>query len=535
MYQQGYRPTPAAPPRPAVPLSQPAPKSSGREMAQKQTRSGPRKPAGGGAPNAPYGGGVSRPRRKKSGLSRAFWLMVILALLAGGAYYGKTWLEVSPYDQLFVNNVFVDGIHLGGLTAQQGIEAIRQSAAGRENGLAIRLMYGEQHYTTITSDMLAISYDTNSALNQAWTIGHQGTVFDRKREMDAVKAAPQQIYSAVPGANTQVIDSILLNLKNELYQAPVDAALLTFDANSTDPFTFQQEVMGRSLDIDPLKTEIYRMVGAMESGDVQIVPTYTAPRVTVEMLRETVALRFRATTPISPDSTENRTNNIRRAFQSISGKVLAPGEKFSFNSEVGWRTTKNGFFEAIEYAYGETTEGIGGGVCQASTTLYQAAICSGLEILDREPHSDKVSYTPYGKDATVYMSSNRKIDFVFKNNTEGNIYIAASVKTDPSNRKRFVCEVAMYGMSLGNVRYELVAEEVRTIPAPAEPEYVKDTKQKYVTYKDEEYQVIKAREGHVVQSFLVKYVDGVQADRIFVAEDTYKERAARIYRGVKDR
>lgn len=84
-------------------------------------------------------------------------------------------------------------------------------------------------------------------------------------------------------------------------------------------------------------------------------------------------------------STEERTNNIRVAFSKINGLIIPDGGKFSFNGVVGRRTEKNGFYKAIEYAYGTEVWGIGGGVCQASTTMYLAAIQAGLNITNRWP------------------------------------------------------------------------------------------------------------------------------------------------------
>ena len=529
MYQQGYRP----------PTKQSRPPAKGAYAKRRTPVPAPQdKPASPpvmqGYSHTPSGAMVKN-KKHKSGSGRVLFLLLALGVLAFGAFYLKTWLEVRPYDSLFVPNVFVDNIPMGGMTAQEGIAAVRASAQNRTESLSIRLMYGDKVYAQIDSAMLGITYDTDTALNAAWAIGHNGTVFDRKREIDQVRAQSYKAYSATPGANTQPVDAMLMQLMNDAYRAPQNASF-SFNPDATNPFTFIPEVQGRSINIEPLKQQIYDKVAAMESGDIQIVPDYIQPDVTVAMLEQTVALRHTATTPVDSKSIENRTNNIRRAFELISGTVLKPGEKFSFNNKVGWRTEKNGFFPAPEYAYGELEDGIGGGVCQASTTLYLAAISAGLEIVDREPHSDPVSYTEFGKDATVYMASNRKIDFVFRNNTEGNVYITAAVKTDPANRKRFICVVSIYGVSLGDVSYELVAKEVQTIPAPKQPDYVKDKQQKYgLTYVDEQYEVFKARDGHVVVSELVKKIKGVEVERIKVSEDTYKARAARIYVGTKER
>jgi vancomycin resistance protein YoaR len=488
--------------------------------------------AQGGYGYAPQG--AAKPhKRQGSGAGRVLFLFIGLAALAFGAFYGKTWLEVKPYDAVFAPNVFVDGIAMEGMTAAQGVAAVRANALGKVNGLQVRLMAGENVYTTITGDMLGLSYNTDAALNEAWAVGHVGTVFDRKTQLENARAAGYQAYSAMPGTDNSPVDALLIQLKNEIYREPEDASF-TFNPDASDPFTFVPEVQGRSLDIEPLKQEIYQRISSLQSGDIQIVPTITPPQVTVDMLKQNLTLRFRATTTISAESTENRTNNIRRAFEKISGEILEPGEKFSFNGVVGARTIKNGFKEAPEYAYGELVPGIGGGVCQASTTVYLAALQAGLQILDREPHSGKVNYTDLGRDATVYMNGNRKIDLVFKNNTEGSIYITSAVKSDPSNRKRFICEVSMYGLSLGDVSYELRTQEIRKIPIPAEPEIIKDKDKKFVEFTDQEYKV-KGQEGYVVASFLVKKQNGVEVETEQLYEDTYREKADKIYVGVTPR
>ena len=522
MYQQGYRP----------------PEPTARRLAKKpagnaQPRNGPS--ASQQAMNGymqSTNGAMVRKKGRRSGAGRVLFLVLTIALLAFGAFYLKVWLEVRPYDNLFAPNVYVDNIPLGGKTAKEGVDAVRANVQNKVEGLSIRLMAEDMVYAVIDSAMLGITYNTDTALNDAWAIGHKGTVFDRKREIDQARAQGFRAYSATPGANTQPVDALLMQLMNDIFRAPQNASF-SFNPDATKPFSFVPEVMGRNLEIEPLKQQIYEKVAAMESGDVQIIPTFVQPEKTVAMLQESVALRYTATTPIDPKSVENRTNNIRRAFEQISGTILKPGEKFSFNNIVGWRTEKNGFFPAPEYAYGELETGIGGGVCQASTTVYLAAICSGLEIVHREPHSDPVSYTEFGRDATVFLSSNRKIDFVFRNNTGSNLYITAAVKTDPANRKRFYCEVSIYGPSLGNVRYELVTKELRVIPAPEQPEYIQDKQGKYTDAANREYIAMKARDGHVVASELLKKLNGEVVERTPVAEDTYKARAARIYQYVE--
>ena len=270
----------------------------------------------------------------------------------------------------------------------------------------------------------------------------------------------------------------------------------------------------------------------LESGEVLLEPETIAPNVTVADLQKTVELRYRATTPISSASTEDRTENIRIAFAKINGMSIPNGSKFSFNDTVGPRNFSTGFLPAIEYAYGTEQWGWGGGVCQASTTVYLAAIQGGMTILSREPHSMAVSYTEYGKDATVSDTRGREIDFSFRNESGGTVYLAAHVIG--SGRKNLQCEVRLYGPSLNGTTYELVTETVEVIPKPEEAIMKEDEDATYVTYVDET-KTIKGREGYKVDAYLITYVDGVETGREKVSSDTYPAKADTVYVGVTPR
>lgn len=118
-------------------------------------------------------------------------------------------------------------------------------------------------------------------------------------------------------------------------------------------------------------------------------------------------------TPIR-DTTPNRLHNISLATDAINGMQLASGETFSFNTVVGERTAEKGYREAIVFIEHEKKPGIGGGVCQISTTLYNAALSAGLEIVEHHTHSVEVDYIEKGKDATVNYPD---LDLKIRNNS----------------------------------------------------------------------------------------------------------------------
>ena len=505
-------------------------------------------PVSGGAKVRKKSGGQERgrgPRKRRSFKWQFLKFLILLLVLAGivaGGYVMKVQSDVRPYVNTFLDNISVDGIPLGSKTWAEGSAEVWAQANAKQTGWYVRLRNSAGEYKDITAETLGITFDPSAALEEAWSIGHdtsranRKTVFELQQEIQRLKTGSAEFFSVrQDGDTTAPIDTILSILQRNAYEAPLDAAITSFDPNNTqNPFTFQSEVWGKELDTTAVKEQILEMVHTFQSGEIMLEPTPIAPKVTVDQLKQTVALRARAVTPIDKHSTEDRNNNIRVAFGKINGKVLEDGEKLSFNKVVGRRTQKNGFFQAYEYNYGELVTGWGGGVCQASTTVYLAAARAGMTIVDRTAHGTPVGYTEKGKDATVSDTKGREIDFVFRNNTGSKVFLSAHVISDPSNKKRLLCEVRIYGQDLGNVRYELETEIVEKVPMPTEPEYIQDTKGKYTAVLGEEVTVIQATEGYVVDSFLCTIVDGVETERKKIDRDTYPARPARIYVGAME-
>lgn len=445
------------------------------------------------------GGNGKRPPRKGSFLGNLLcWVLIVLivgGVTAVALHYGQESMQqqqaqayVTSFDDKFIHGVYVDGIHLGGMTMQEGTDAVVRQAQQRNDEWYVRLMYGGSVVLDLRASHLGMTTNVTDAIQQAWAQGHTGTMQERLVEMEKKLTQPFEAYTALPSGDTSVIDGLLNEIASKVYRAPVDAQLVGFHPELTDPdtiFEITDEVQGRYLDTSSLKEKIYQMVSTMTSGELEIVPTPLQPSLTRADVKKTVTLRADAYTKISTTSTEERTKNIRRSFELINGTVLLPGEEFSFNKIVGKRSTENGFFRAIEYAYGEEVYGVGGGVCQASSTMYIAAVRANLQITDREPHSMKVNYTEYGNDATVNMDG-KKIDFKFKNNTDAPIYIVCSVQSNPDNRKRLVARTQIFGLAHEEgVSYDLVTETVEILPVPIDPVYKKDKNGSRVKYTDQ--------------------------------------------------
>jgi len=152
----------------------------------------------------------------------------------------------------------------------------------------------------------------------------------------------------------------------------------------------------------------------------------------------------------------NRTHNIGIAARTLSRVLVRPGEVFSFNQVVGERTADRGFKEAPIYHNGRIVPGTGGGVCQVSGTLYNAALLSGMKVVERSNHSMPVPYVPIGRDATVAY---KVIDLKFKNPYPRPIYILSWAT---GNEVGF----ALLGSSEDKADIEVVSQRTATIPFP---------------------------------------------------------------------
>ncbi len=180
------------------------------------------------------------------------------------------------------------------------------------------------------------------------------------------------------------------------------------------------EVTGLELDVPSLSAAV---VVALERDKIVELPLQEAPKTVPDdqlaQIKEVIAefsTRFSA-------GNRPRATNLRLAASNINGVVIAPGEEFSFNGVVGQRTTKRGFKVAGVYLNGRHDTGVGGGICQVSTTLFNAALLSNLEIVKRSNHSMPVPYVPVGTDATVSWGS---LDLVLRNNYDSPIAISST-------------------------------------------------------------------------------------------------------------
>ena len=289
------------------------------------------------------------------------------------------------------------------------------------------------------------------------------------------------------------IDEKLESVAEDIDVEPKDA-VVHFDPSSKEIFTYEDEVIGKKVDIEKLKNDINTAFQTSLQVVVDIPVIESVPEVTVEELKKDIALRGTFETSIKT-SKADRKHNVKRALNSFNGMIVQAGEEVSFNTITGSRTAENGYKKANVILNGVYVEGTGGGVCQASTTLYNALILSDLEILEVNPHSLPPSYVPLAFDAMV---SEGYSDLIFKNSTEKPIYIRTYGDDNTVG-------VEIYGQPFPEgLKIVRKAEFVGVLNHPGD-RIVKDTEKQYtdkVTYEGEYLRLKYPQEGYHSKAYL---------------------------------
>ena len=273
----------------------------------------------------------------------------------------------------------------------------------------------------------------------------------------------KNIYTLdVSGLDTAV-DQEIESMKARWNKAAKNGSISSYDASS-DSFTFAGEQTGIAINEEQLKSDIQ---SALSAKQFDKVITVSASEVQPEYSTAAAKQKYKTIGTYTTNTTSNskRNTNIRLAAAALNGTIVGPGQEVSFNDTVGQRTEAKGYQGAAAYNNGEVVQEIGGGVCQVSTTLYNAALKAGMKISMRRSHTFEPSYVTPGMDATVSWGGP---DFRFINTSSSAIGIKASY----SNQ---TVTVSIYGVPVleDGVTYSLEATKTETFDLP-EPQYEED-------------------------------------------------------------
>ena len=518
-----YPPAQATSRRPAPTRSAAGRNAQGRPVQARpmQGRNGTGRPSSGNNGARPSSGG--RGRRGGNPHRRIIGAIVLVALIAVLWYALDTMITIGIGTPRFYN-VYVNGVSLRGYTHDEGV-ALFDTIEEEWQNKSYELYYGDDSWTFSPATVSA-QLNVDTVLERAWNYGRVGSLSYRKSQIKSLNSNPYYFESDITYDESQ-LEAFIAGIHEAVDTEPVNAEVA---ADVNGPRVVTQSQTGLQLQ-DEETRELLRTVllYGSEEERVELPVEVTEPSLTTQEAEATLGSGepiAECTTSIE-GSRSNRKTNVRVALSRFNGLKVDPGETVSFNAVALERTEANGYKEAIEYSEGESTTGIGGGTCQASTTLYGALLQAGVTIIERHNHSMTVGYVDPSMDAAVTDSGSK--DLVFRNDSDLPIYIYTSV-TDTT------ATVTIYG-ERPEYRYEFYSVVTEDNIQPNAETVRTDETGEYATYTDEKVLVTEGKTGMRSQLWRESYdwdtnelVDSVQ-----ISSDYYSPGRNIYYVGVQVR
>ena len=461
----------------------------------------------------------NKKRRKGIGTAGVVSLVIFLIAVLIGSCALFLYAQTAPYNDTFLPGTTVSGYALGGLTAQEGAAALAMLTDDAVAGWRYTLTWNDRTYT-LDSAAVSLSVDTAATLDPLWQIGRGGNMLTRYLAMLSLRG-DGRAEKPVLTYDMDAVDAFLSEIKAEIDSGSVDATV-TYVPGNSEPFRFTDEQSGRELETDSIRARIEAAILNLSPETEALEPKELQPSIYRVELENATMLRARVIMPLSGSAAAQQNAALAAAqFQNVR---IEPGESLSFNQTVGLRTDESGYVQAEEPAYGQDISGVGGGVCQVSTALYQLALLGGLDVTERNAAVYPVSYCEAGQEAAV---SDQGLDLVFANNTQTPLFLTARVYGTGDGQ---TMEWQLIGAETDG-RYTLESE-IETIDAPTDPVYVRDSEGRYATYIDERIPVGEAMPGYHVT---VRRINESTEQTEVVSEDTYDAVAQIVYVGVQTR
>jgi vancomycin resistance protein YoaR len=277
----------------------------------------------------------------------------------------------------------------------------------------------------IPKEKLGASINVEQLVNEAYSIARRGTLGHRLKERISLIRQDYQVSDLLK-FDKNSLDSFFVQLQSQVEQPPRDAVL--------DSYRIIPAKIGITIDQSKLLEEMQESIVYSEdiaSSDRFILPVnYLQPDITTNELLAQIGVHQALSSYETSlqGKEENTLYNIHKASREINGVILKPGESFSFNQWIGPAEREDGYKESTIIANGQFVNGYGGGVCQVSTTLYNAVLLANLQIIERYNHSvygDATSYVPLGRDAAIFYGYK---DLKFRNSLDQKVVLFCEVK-----------------------------------------------------------------------------------------------------------
>lgn len=517
---------------------------------------------------------VETKRIKQKNSKKLMPIIIVVILIILLLIFSTIFSFMNLNNDKIVSGVKIENIDVAGLSKDEAKSKI-ESIYNEKKQKDINLKY-QDFETTINPELIETNYNTDKAIEEAINIGKDGNIFSNNYNIlfammgkknivvemtineEEAKNKIEEIGSNIPGIVVEpgysiegnkliitngkegikidtenLIKKLKLNLKDinnkeQNIEIPVinkepeeiniekiyeEVHKEVKDAYYTkEPFTIYPEVEGVDFNLEEAKTILQE-----DKEQYEIELTITKPKVTIAQIGSEAFPDLLGTYSTKYDGgNTDRTTNLRIACRKINDKVVLPGETFSYNKTLGERTPAAGYKNAKVYENGEVVDGIGGGICQISSTLYNSVLKANMDIVERRNHQFVTSYTPAGRDATVVYGLT---DFKFKNTRKTAVRIKASCSNG-------IATVSIYGIKDEN-EYD-VSFNTKTISTiPFTVKYVDDNSLPAGTEKVKQ----KGANGIITETYIVKSLNGKVVSSNLLSKDTYNAMQRIILRG----
>ena len=344
-------------------------------------------------------------------------LMVLLALAGVGSVTAD---QMFLRDSRILPNIFVGYVDVGGLTKE---EAAKKLTSVVSSGLPPVVITDGKDVWLVPARDINLVIDVDKSIETAYSAGRSQNFIQRWQDRWSSQSQPQQLPVQVDFERTKLAKVIAPLADQTDRQAR--SASLSLLAKSKE-VAVSPAVVGRRLNVGKTVAEAFTVPQQQMAFVVELKFDTEQPPLTDEQFSGINTMLATYSTSFRSWDTE-RNANLRLAAERIHGKRLNPGDVFSYNDTVGTRTQKQGFRMAPVILNGKLVPDWGGGVCQVSSTLYNAVLLANMDIVDRSNHGRAIGYVPLGFDATVVDGL---IDFKFRNNLKNPVLIYTTVTED---------------------------------------------------------------------------------------------------------
>lgn len=435
---------------------------------------------------------------------------VTTVLLCGGICLSGMTLTVNAKektDERIEAGIYAGDINLAGMTVSEAKKEVQDYVDSFADAEIILHAVDDQTVVTTAAE-LGLKWNNKEIINEAVSLGKKGNIVECYKALKDLQHS-NKIYDIEFGFDRSMIKALIEERSAEYDQAAVDTSLQRVDG----AFEITEGQAGIEVNVEASTDSVYNYLINEWDGsdaDLDMVIDIVEPRGSLEELSKVQDVLGTFTTSYST-SGSSRSANVSNGCRLIDGCTLYPGDEFSAYEAVSPFTEANGYYMAGSYVNGMVVDSLGGGICQVSTTLYNAVLRAELEVTQRYNHSMIVTYVDPSADAAIAESSGK--DFKFKNSTDYPIYIEGNTTDDKH------ITFTIYGVetrdSNRKVSYESVVLE--TIAPDTEAIYTNDSLP--VGYCS----VQSAHIGYKAQLWKVVTVDGTEVSREQVNSSTYNK------------